>query len=300
MNVADNKQISTGTRLGAMLLDHLFMSMISMVFFIPGMISVFANAFNESHEQTSPNFMGGGLGYLSMLGFAIYFCKDCVNGRSIAKRILKLQVVDNLTEQVASPLKCFIRNIFIVIWPIEGIIALINPSRRLGDRVAGTKLVVFDPTLDQQKVNIGQVLIPIVIAYVLMFLFMLPFKGLMSAMEGKKINYIETSFNQQSSKELEQLLTDSLGQYLTPSVKIYDKIQNEELKYTSTILQLKENYLEDENNYEQLNSLTTMLIYSKYPKETFTGRVKYIFQTSGQMQSRSIHIGTDIKPKQEE
>ncbi len=300
MNVTDNKQISTGTRLGAMLLDHLFMTMIAMVFFIPGMISGFADAFNVSHEQTSPNFMGGGFGYLSMLGFAIYFCKDCINGRSIAKRILKLQVVDNSTGQVASPLKCFVRNIFIIIWPIEAIIALTNPSRRLGDRVAGTKLVVFDPTIEQPKVNIGQVLIPVVIAYGLMFLFMLPFKGLMSSMEGQKIDFVETSFNQQSSKELEQLLTDSLGQYLAPSVKIYDKIQNEDLKYISTILQLKENYLEDDSNYEQLNSLTTTLIYSKFPKETFTGQVKYIFQTSGQMQSRSIHLGTDIKPKREE
>jgi uncharacterized RDD family membrane protein YckC len=188
MNVTDNKQISTGTRLGAMLLDHLFMTMIAMVFFIPGMILIFADAFNVTHEQTSPNFMGGTWGYIGLLGFAIYFCKDSINGRSIAKRILKLQVVDNSTEQVASPLKCFIRNIFIIIWPIEGIIALANPSRRLGDRVAGTKLIVFDPTLEQPKTTIVQVLIPVVIAYGLMFLFMLPFKVLMAAMQGKKIH----------------------------------------------------------------------------------------------------------------
>jgi len=244
--------------------------------------------------------MGGGLGYLSMLGFAIYFCKDCINGRSIAKRILKLQLVDNITGQVASPLKCFLRNIFIAIWPVEVIVALINPSRRLGDRVAGTKLVVFDGTLAQPKVNFGQVLIAVVLAYGLMFLFMLPFKGFMSAMEGNRINYVEASFNQQASKELEQLLTDSLGQILTPSVKVYDKVQHEKLKYISAILQLKENYLEDESTYEQLHSLTTMLIYSKYPKETFTGQLKFIFQASGQMQSRSTGMGTSIKPKREE
>ncbi len=44
-HVPDNKQISVGTRIGAMLLDHLFMTMIAMVFFIPGMISIFADAF---------------------------------------------------------------------------------------------------------------------------------------------------------------------------------------------------------------------------------------------------------------
>lgn len=297
MNFIDNKKISIGTRLGAMLLDHLFMTMIAMVFFIPEMISGFTDTFKVSHEQTNLNFMSGVWGYIGLLGFAIYFCKDCINGRSIAKRLLKLQVVENSTGQVASPLKCFIRNLFMVIWPIEGIIALVNPSRRLGDRVAGTKLVVFDPSMEQPKVNIGQILIPVVLAYVLMFLFMIPIKGLISAMEGQKINYVETSFNQQSSKELEQLLTDSLGQYLTASVKIYDKIQNRDLKYLSAILQLKENYIEDENTYKQLHSLTTNLIYSKYPKETFTGQLKYLYQTSGEMQSRSTHFGTDIKPK---
>jgi len=194
------------------------------------------------------------------------------NGRSIAERILKLQVVNNSTGQVASPIKCFIRNLFIILWPIEAIVALKNTSTRIGDRVAGTKLVVFNPTIEQPKVNVGQVLIPFVVAYGLMFVFMLPFKGLMSAMEGQKINYVETFFNQNSSEELEQLLTDSLGHYLTPSVKIYDKIQNKDLKYISIILQLKENYLDKESNYEQLNSLTTTLIYSKYPKETFSGQ----------------------------
>ena len=176
MKVTDNIQIRTGTRVGAMLLDHLFMTMIAMVFFIPGMISGFAGAFNVSHEQTSPDFMSGGLGYLSMLGFAIYFCKDCISGRSIAKRILKLQVVDNSTGQIASPLKCFIRNLFCILWPIEVIVAMTNTNRRLGDRIAGTKLVVFDPTNKQPKVKIGQVLIPVIIAYGLMISLMLLIK----------------------------------------------------------------------------------------------------------------------------
>lgn len=289
-NVTDNKQISVGIRLGAMLLDHLFMTMIAMVFFIPGMVSGFADAFKVTHEQTSPNFMGGTLGYIGMLGFALYFCKDCINGQSIAKRILKLQVVDNSTGQVASPIKCFIRNLFIVLWPIEAIVALTNTSRRLGDRVAGTKLVVFAPTLEQPKVNIGQVLIPVAIAYGLMFLFILPFKGMMSAMEGQKINYVETSYNDQSSKETEKLFADSLGQYLTASIKVYDQIQNKPLKYVSVIFQLKENYLEDDQTFEQIKSATIPLLLTRFPKGTFIGQAKYVYQTSGSMQTTTIPL----------
>lgn len=76
MTTNDNKQISTGTRLGAMILDHFFMTIIAMVFFIPEMISGFSEAFKVSHEQTDPNFMGGAFGYIGMFGFALYFCKD--------------------------------------------------------------------------------------------------------------------------------------------------------------------------------------------------------------------------------
>ena len=108
MNTSDERKISIGKRIAAMFLDHFFMTMIAMVFFIPSMVSGFGDAFKVSHEQTVPNFMGGALGYIGMLGFAIYFCKDCINGRSISKRILKLQIVDNSTGQVASPIKCLI------------------------------------------------------------------------------------------------------------------------------------------------------------------------------------------------
>ena len=93
------------------------------------------------------------------LALYFFFCKDCINGRSIAKRVLKLQIIDNKTGESASALKCFIRNIFIIIWPVEGIVALINPSRRIGDYVAGTKLVPFDPSAEQKELNFGNIAI---------------------------------------------------------------------------------------------------------------------------------------------
>jgi uncharacterized RDD family membrane protein YckC len=295
MTTIDNKQISTGTRLGAMILDHFFMTMIAMVFFIPRMISGFSEAFKVSHEQTNPNFMGGAFGYIGMFGFALYFCKDIINGRSIAKRILKLQVVDNSTGQPASPLKCFVRNLFCVLWPIEVIIALTNPERRLGDRVAGTKLVNFDNSLEQPKINIGKAIIPIGIAYGTILLLM----QAMPKMEMPKTSYSESSYNQSESKDLEKLLTDSLGQYLTPDIKIYDTVKNSNFKYISTILKLKENYIEDDDTYRQLENKTENLIYSKFPKETFTGQINYVFQASGQFQSRAGQIGTNIRRRDE-
>jgi uncharacterized RDD family membrane protein YckC len=293
MTSIDNRPISVGTRLGAMLLDHFFMTMIAMVFFIPTMISGFSDAFTVSHEQPDFNFMEGTMKYIGFFGFALYFCKDIINGRSIAKRILKLQVVDNKTGQVATPLQCFVRNIFCVLWIVEVIVAMTNTSRRIGDRVAGTKLVYFDAALEQPKFNIGKTILPVIISYGLMALLM----QLMPSMTVAKTNYSETSYNRSESKELEKLITDSLGKYLTPDIRIYDTVKNENLKYVSTILKLKENYIADDNSYKQLHEVATNLIYSQFPKETFTGQIKYVYQSSGQFQSRATTIGTYLKPK---
>ena len=90
---------------------------------------------------------------------------------------------------------------------------------------------------------------------------------------------------------MEKLLTDSLGQYLTASVKIYDKIQNKPLKYVSVIFELKENYLEDDQNFEKIKSATLPLLYAKFPENTFKGQAKYVYKTSGRMQTTTITLG---------
>jgi uncharacterized RDD family membrane protein YckC len=67
--------------------------------------------------------------------------KDIFKGQSIGKRIHGFKVVDNLTDESPSDFKFMIRNITLAIWPIDVIFALINPNRRLGDFIAGTKVI---------------------------------------------------------------------------------------------------------------------------------------------------------------
>lgn len=294
MALDNKKTINVGTRLAAMLLDHFFMTFIAVAFLLPTMISDMFGNLTPTHEPTDFSFWGGSTMYLGMFGFALYFCKDIINGRSIAKRILKLQVVDNKTGQVASPLQCFVRNIFCIIWPIEVIAAMTNTNRRLGDRIADTRLVYYDTTLEQPKINIGKTILPVIISYGLLLLI----AQLTPSVTMAKTNYSETSYNQTESKELEKLISDSLGQYLTPDIRVYDTVKNESVKYISTILKLKENYIAEDNSYRQLHKMTTSLIYSKFPTETFTGQIKYVYQSSGQFQSRSTTIGTYLKPNE--
>ena len=67
--------------------------------------------------------------------------KDFFNGQSAVHRKLGYQVVDAKSGQVASKLKCMLRNVTSPVWPIEAIFIFASPQRRLGDFIAGTKLI---------------------------------------------------------------------------------------------------------------------------------------------------------------
>ena len=233
-----DQSTSAGIRIGSMLLDHFVMTFVSMLFFIPDLISMFSTAFEITHKQQSLGFPGG-ISYIGLMGFAIYFCKDCIKGRSIAKRILKLQVVENKTGKTASPIRCYVRNIFCIIWPLEFFVVLASPGRRIGDLVAGTKVIPYSPANEQPKINYAQTGISLLLAYGLSIIMILPFERMVKNFESKPATCIESSLNKQAALEIEKLFNDSLGDYLSPDVQVYDRIKEcEGLKYVSVILQI--------------------------------------------------------------
>ena len=67
--------------------------------------------------------------------------KDFFQGRSVAKRIQGYQVVNHKTSEVASEVQCMLRNITLIICPIEAFFILISPKQRLGDVIAGTRVI---------------------------------------------------------------------------------------------------------------------------------------------------------------
>ena len=123
-------------RISSMLLDHIIMTIV----IVPPMIILMilkANGILEIGDRT-----------FSLIFFFltfIYINKDFFNAKSPAKRILGYQVVNRKTEKPASELQCFVRNLTIAVaWPIEVIVGLINPERRIGDFLANTKVVVSE------------------------------------------------------------------------------------------------------------------------------------------------------------
>jgi len=137
-----------------MLLDHLTLCFTAGVPFLV-------------YELTTPidKLKGTTITWFLVPMFAIYFCKDCINGRSPAKRILNIAVVDYRTNASASAFQSLVRNLFIVIWPVEVIVALFDQERRIGDRVAGTKIRYYNSS-NPVRVNIATLSACVLIASV--------------------------------------------------------------------------------------------------------------------------------------
>lgn len=120
-------------RILSMLLDHFIMCLliVPLGFLISGLGVLMKVNLNN------------GIGMvLVFIPFFIYLNKDFFNAKSPAKRILGFQVIDRKTNNPANELQCFVRNLTICIaWPLEVIVGLINPERRIGDFLANTKVI---------------------------------------------------------------------------------------------------------------------------------------------------------------
>ncbi|QHT66924.1 RDD family protein [Rhodocytophaga rosea] len=87
-----------------------------------------------------------------LLFFGLFLNKDCTKGISIGKRLFNFVTI--YKGRPASSLKCLIRNVTLLIYPIEALILLINPqAKRIGDYFAGTTVIKQDHSLKAIKQN---------------------------------------------------------------------------------------------------------------------------------------------------
>ena len=132
-------------------------------------------------EELGYELINGMSFYIWIFIIFVYYHKDFFNAKSPAKRIMGYQIIDIKTEKPATELQCFIRNLTILIWPLEVIVGFINPERRIGDYLANTKVILsekeklktiwFDLKKTKLKRNyIGIIIIGIVYFYGLSYI----------------------------------------------------------------------------------------------------------------------------------
>ena len=87
------------------------------------------------HDQPLVIVLGG------LFTSALFAAKDSFRGQGIGKRLLGIRVV-NQDGKPASAFQCFIRNISLMIWPIEGLFMTLNSNKkRMGDYFAQTQVI---------------------------------------------------------------------------------------------------------------------------------------------------------------
>ncbi|WP_299680625.1 RDD family protein [uncultured Tenacibaculum sp.] len=126
-------------RIAAFMIDHFVMTflMVSIVFLALG-----PNFMDENNIGKMTSTMLA----VMLPGFLLYFAKDSIKGISVGKWIMGIMVRDaNNPYDIPSFGRLLVRNLFILIWPVEFIVlASSQEKKRLGDKTAKT-IVVKNP-----------------------------------------------------------------------------------------------------------------------------------------------------------
>jgi len=126
-------------RIAAFLIDHFTFTFLiaGIVFLSLGTDFMDENNFNNLTTRMLPTMI---------IGFLLYFAKDSIKGISPGKWIMGIMVRDeNNPTEIPSFGRLLIRNLFLIIWPIEFIVlASSQEKKRLGDKTAKA-IVVKNP-----------------------------------------------------------------------------------------------------------------------------------------------------------
>ncbi len=272
--------ITKSIRLQSMLLDHLLLIAGTIILSVPLLMYGFFRILWISHEPTQ-FLLPPGVEYVFALGVVIYLAKDSLYGRGPAKHILKLQVVRHTTGEPAAPLRCLVRNFFCVVWPIEVIAVLIHPERRIGDMVAGTRIVPYSATEKRTPLHWPQLALVCLLGIGIALLIIMPVKQLISKVDPVSITLDESSYNPGESAVMQVIFADSLGKVMRTDIRVYDTYKNRQVTYVSVIAYLEWMYIEDEQVFEQLKSICMSLVYNVYPHGKVVMRFQFVSQNSG-------------------
>ncbi len=265
-----------------MLIDHFIMTLVIVLIAAPGFVSVFAHAFETSHDPVS--MQAGKIIFPFIIGFSIYFNKDLLNGQSPAKRILKLQVIDDTTGRPAGPLKCLIRNCTMMFWPLEVLLLIRNPGKRLGDKIAGTS-VIYTENPGKSTLNKPFAVLSLSIAIAFFSLLFSPFLLLNPFADIPSVPYQTDSFQADKSEESSRLFEAELNHLIRKAdIRVYDQIENDDRNYISAIVYFRNK--EDFENFTASENEIITVLQNHFPLSSNLCFVKFVYKQPGSANMR--------------
>lgn len=98
-----------------------------------------------------------------VFSFTYLLCRDSYNGISYGRKLMKIRVVSETTNEAPSPLNGVLRNLPLIVLGWLEIILLLNNKKRLGDIISRTKIVDWEGEVPKES------LVGAFVAYVVVF-----------------------------------------------------------------------------------------------------------------------------------
>lgn len=143
-----------------------FISLFFPLFIIPIIIEIFT--FQDDDVEHINDII---INVLFSLFFIVYLNKDIYEGQSPMKLIMGYKIINNKTGEHPNEIYCLIRNLTILIWPLEAVFLIVKPSRRIGDYLINSKLINFNTNNNYKKNNKNKISVHKIIAILLSAIF---------------------------------------------------------------------------------------------------------------------------------
>lgn len=139
MNTAQGHSLvltSRTKRIASFLIDHFIIT-----FFLVSIVFIYVGP--NFIDENNLDKMGSTMLAVLLPGFLLYFLKESIKGISFGKWIMGIMVRDaDDPSKIPSFGRLLVRNLFIVIWPIEFLVlASSREKKRLGDKIVNTTVV---------------------------------------------------------------------------------------------------------------------------------------------------------------
>ena len=142
--MSKTQHASLGKRVGAFMIDLLISACVQALLFIPFIIIPLVQKTISGAEVTSRNL------YITLVVFTYLLLRDLPHGRSIGKKALRLQARSSNAEPASSS-QLVLRNLFVVLYPVEAIWLIASSGRRrLGDIAARTGVFEYEAEEKQE------------------------------------------------------------------------------------------------------------------------------------------------------
>ena len=120
------------------MIDLLIAACVQAMLFIPFIIIPLIQKQISGAEVTTRNL------WLTLVAFSYLLLRDLPSGRSVGKKALRLQARGS-DSAPASPIQHMVRNLFVVLYPVEAVWLLATSGRtRLGDIAARTGVFEYE------------------------------------------------------------------------------------------------------------------------------------------------------------